>query len=144
MLYIPMYMHPLIISGLSSIGSSLLEQTLSKIRNNEHGVINFKAIMQHLSRKGRAHETIFSMKSELLDAINRDPLLNEFRSSPNSPVSVSIDHHGRCLFKENGQTILTCSRDSNLGKLGLAFFNLSQLGIPTLEQSSEVYLENVA
>ena len=137
-------MHPLIISGLSSIGCSLLDQTLSKIRNNEQGFVNFKAIMQRLSRKGRAQQTIFEMKAELLEAINNDPLLNEFRESPNSAVSVSIDPHGRCLFKENGKEILTCSRDSNLGKLGLAFFNLSQLGVPALEQSSEVYLENVA
>ncbi len=137
-------MHPLIISGLSSIGSSLLEQTLSKIRNNEHGVFNFKAIMQHLSRKGCARQTIQSMKADLLETIQNNPLLNEFRESHNSAISVSQDPHGRCLFKENGTPILTCSRDSNLGKMGLAFFNLSQLGIPTQEQSKEVYLENVA
>lgn len=100
--------------------------------------------MQRLSRKGCAQQTIYEMKAELLESINNDPLLNEFRESPNSAVSVSIDSNGRCLFKENGKEILTCSRDSNLGKLGLAFFNLSQLGIPALEQSSEVYLENVA
>ena len=137
-------MHPLIMSGLSSIGSSLLDQTLSKIRNNERGFINFKAIMQHLSRKGCAHETIFRMKADLLEAINSNPLLNEFRESSNSTISISIDQQGRCLFKENGHLILTCSRDSNLGKAGLAFFNLSQLGIPKQEQSTEVYLENIA
>ena len=137
-------MHPLIMSGLSSIGSSLLDQTLNKIRNNERGVINFKAIMQHLSRKGCARETISRMKADLLEAINTNPLLNEFRESANSAISVSIDPQGRCLFKENGHPILTCSRDSSLGKAGLAFFNLSQLGIPHQEQASEVYLENIA
>lgn len=137
-------MHPLIISGLSSIGSSLLEQTLSKIRNNEHGVINFKAIMQHLSRKGCARQTIDRMKADLLETMRNNPLLNEFRESHTSAISVSQDPQGRCLFRENGNPILTCSRDSNLGKMGLAFLNLSQLGIPAQEQPKEVYLENIA
>ncbi len=137
-------MHPLIISGLSSIGSSLLDQTLSKIRNNEHGVINFKAIMQHLSRKGCAQSTVYRLKADLLESINNNPLLGEFRTSSNSLISISQDLQGRCLFKEDGKVILTCSRDSNLGQMGLAFFNLSQLGIPAAEQSKEVYLENIA
>lgn len=137
-------MHPLIISGLSSIGSSLLEQTLNKIRNNEHGVINFKAIMQHLSRKGRATETVYRMKADLLEAIHNDPLLNEFREKQDSAISISLDRQGRCLFKEDGHLIVTCSRDSNLGKMGLAFYNLSQLGIPAQEQTKEIYLEKVA
>jgi len=137
-------MHPLIINGLSTIGTSLLDQTLDKIRSNEHKVINFNAIMQHLSRKGCAKETLTSMKTDLFNAIINDPLLNEFRNSPTSTLSITIDAKGRCAFQENGKSILTCSRDSNLGKLGLAYFNLSQLAIPTQEQSKEVYLENIA
>ena len=137
-------MHPLIINGLSTIGTSLLDQTLDKIRSNEHKVINFNAIMQHLSRKGCAKETLISMKTDLFNAIINDPLLNEFRNSPTSTLSITIDARGRCAFQEDGKSILTCSRDSNLGKLGLAYFNLSQLAIPTQEQSKEVYLENIA
>ena len=137
-------MHPLIINGLSTIGTSLLDQTLDKIRSNEHKVINFNAIMQHLSRKGCAKETLTNMKADLFTAIINDPLLNEFRNSPTSTLSITIDARGRCAFQEDGKSILTCSRDSNLGKLGLAYFNLSQLAIPTQEQSKEVYLENIA
>lgn len=137
-------MHPLIISGLSTLGTSLLDQTLDKIRSNEHKVINFNAIMKHLSRKGCAKETLNNMKADLLNAILDDPLLNEFRNSTTSILSITIDHKGRCSFQEDGKTILTCSRDSNLGKLGLAYFNISQLAIPTHEQNKEVYLENIA
>ncbi len=137
-------MHPLIINGLSTIGTSLLDQTLDKIRSNEHKIINFNAIMQHLSRKGCAKETINNMKADLLDAILNDPLLNEFRNSTTSVLSITIDTKGRCSFQEDGKTILTCSRDSNLGKLGLAYFNLSQLAIPPQEQNKEVYIENIA
>lgn len=137
-------MHPLIISGLSTIGTSLLDQTLDKIRSNDHKVINFNAIMQHLSRKGCKKETLNSMKADLYNTIINDPLLNEFRNSTTSILSITIDPRGRCLFQEDGKPILTCSRDSNLGKLGLAYFNLSQLAIPTQEQNKEVYLENIA
>jgi hypothetical protein len=137
-------MHPLILSGLSSIGTSLLDQTLNKIRNNERGVFNFKAIMQHLSRKGCAVETVRHLQADLLESIKANPLLNEFRNKPNSTISIALEPSGRCIFKEDGQPILTCSRDSSLGKLGLAYYNLSQLGVPASEQAKEVYLENIA
>lgn len=137
-------MHPVIISGLSNLGTSLLEQTLGKIRNVEANSLNFNVILNHLAKTKRAESTFTQMRTELLSAIQNDPLLNEFRSSPHSEVSVSIDQHGRCAFKEDGEAILTCSKDSDLGKLGIAYFNLSQLSIPKNQQLTEIYLENIA
>ena len=84
------------------------------------------------------------MKAELLESIQADPLFNEFRKHSNSVISVSIDPQGRCAFKENGNPMLTCSRDSSLGKMGIAYFNISQLSIPSNQQLKEVYLENIA
>ncbi|MDR0755485.1 MAG: hypothetical protein LBE99_01030 [Puniceicoccales bacterium] len=84
------------------------------------------------------------MKAELLEGIHTDPLLNEFRNDPNSVISIAMDPQGRCIFNENGKVILTCSRDSLLGKMGIAYFNLSQLSIPHNQRLTEVYLENIA
>jgi hypothetical protein len=137
-------MNPLIVSGLSSIGVSLLDQTLGRIRNIEPYSLNFNAILNRLSRKGCAKVTLDNMKTELLEAIHTNPLLNEFRNQPDSLLSISLDPHGRCTFRENGQIILTCSRESSLGKLGVAFFNLSQISLPNNQPLTEVYLENVA
>ena len=137
-------MHPLIISGLSSIGTSLLDQTLNKIRNIEAGTINFHAILQRLSKKGCAVETCNRMKADLLEGIRSNPLFNEFFKDPNTAIAISIDPQGRCSFKENGKLMLTCSRDSNLGKMGIAYFNVAQLSIPSNQQLKEVYLENIA
>ncbi|MDR0646982.1 MAG: hypothetical protein LBF43_00910 [Puniceicoccales bacterium] len=137
-------MHPLIISGLSNIGTSLLEQTLNKIRSIETCTLNLNAILARLSRKGCAKETFNKMKAELLEGIQTDPLLNEFRNDPNSVISIVMDPQGRCVFNENGKIILTCSRDSLLGKMGIAYFNLSQLSIPNNQRLTEVYLENIA
>ncbi|MDR0393506.1 MAG: hypothetical protein LBH52_04775 [Puniceicoccales bacterium] len=137
-------MHPLIISGLSNIGTSLLEQTLNKIRSIDTCTLNLSAILNRLSRKGCARETFNKMKAELLEGIHTDPLLNEFRNDLNSVISIVVDPQGRCAFSENGKVILTCSRDSLLGKMGIAYFNLSQLSILNNQRLTEVYLENIA
>ena len=133
-------MHPLIITGLSNIGTSLLEQTLNKIRNIESCTFNLRAIMEHLSKRGCAKSTIRRMLNELATHILVDPLLNEFRQNTKTQLSLTTDSCGRCTFKEDGKPILTCSRDSSLGKMGIAFLNLSQ--IHNHQQLTEINIEN--
>ena len=133
-------MHPLIITGLSNIGTSLLEKNLSKIRNLETCTFNLKAIMDHLSKKGCAKETLRRLMKELATNILSDPLLNEFRHNTDKQLTLQIDEYGRCTFKEDGKPILTCSRDSSLGKTGMAFLNLSQ--VYNNKQLTEINIEN--
>ena len=119
--------HTWIVNGLANIGTSFLEQALHPKKESEKYVFNFEAIMAHLEKKGCKESVIRQMQTELLEEAQKEPLLEEFRKADDSRITFDRDGFGRCLVKENDRPILRCSRDSRLGRLGLAYYQLEQM-----------------
>ena len=125
-------MHPLIISGLTSLGGSLLERTFAKATSTcetESFERVFGKLSEKLSSTSKESNLLECARSEMAELIMGDPLLSEFRVDKDAELTVSKDENGRCVFKEGKKTILTCSTESDLGKLGLAYLNLDQTGM---------------
>lgn len=134
--------HTWIVNGLADMGLSLLERTMRQRREDEKGIFHFPLIMHRLSKKGCKDAVIQQMQVELMEDIQKDPLLEEFRKREDSVITFERDPHGRCLVKEDQQPILTCSRESRLGKLGLAYWHLQHLKEPS--PNEEKIYEKVA
>ncbi len=135
-------MHKLAIRSLSDIGVPFLEQAIRRAKSDQKGAFHFKPIMDNLAKKGCLQEVMQEMKTSILTDIHNNPLLSEFRSDAKSTLNLEIDEQGRCIIKENGQVLLTCSRDAALGELCLAYYHLLQFEAPV--SAKEIPLEFVA
>ncbi len=134
--------HTWIVNGLADMDVSLLERMMRQKREDEKGIFHFPLIMRRLSEKGCKDTVIQQMQTELMEDVQKDPLLEEFRKREDSVITFERDPHGRCLVKEDQQPILTCSRESRLGKLGLAYWHLQNL--KETSPSEEKIYEKVA
>lgn len=116
-----------IVNGLTDIGMSLWEQALHSKERSEQEVRNFEAIMAHLDRENYTASEIRQIREALTEAVQKEPLLQEFRKSDDSTITFERDTFDRCLVKENDKPILRCSRESRIGRIGLVYCRLEQM-----------------
>lgn len=135
-------MHKLAIRSLADIGVPFLEQAIRRAKSDQKGAFHFKPIMDNLIKKGFFQEVMHDMKTSILTDIHNNPLLSEFRSDAKSTLNLEINEQGRCIIKENGRVLLTCSRDATLGELCLAYYNLLRFETPV--STKEILLEFVS